>query len=107
MSPALAALVEEIIPTDDLPGAAEAGTAEAVLAHADELILRGVAALERIGFAQLAPAQRHRLLEHLAGGAPPPGWTADDPPPSQFWPAIRALTLAQFYGSELGRQVTS
>jgi len=106
MSPALAALVQELIPTDDLPGAAEAGTAEAVLAHADELVLRGVAALDRMGFAQLASAQRRQVLEQLANGAPPPGWAADDPPPAQFWPAVRALALAQFYGSEQGRRVT-
>jgi len=106
MSPALAALVQELIPTDDLPGAAEAGTAEAVLAHADELVLRGLAALDRIGFAQLPPEDRHQVLESLASGAAPAGWTADDPPPAQLWPAVRALALAQFYGSEQGRRVT-
>lgn len=116
---ALAAFVCEMIPSDDLPGAREAGTADgvrAVLAAQPALALlaeRGFAALdraaERLGgqpFAALPPLERQRLLAALARGSQPAGWTAADPRPELFWTTLRGLAIALFYGSPAGRQVT-
>jgi hypothetical protein len=116
---ALDAFVEELIPTDDLPGAAEAGTAESVRQALAErpavaaLSEAGFRALERasqqmagLAFAALPSEQRQHLMRLLARGSPPPGWTAADPPPEVFWSTVRGLALALFYGGPVGRQVT-
>ncbi|HEY7060733.1 MAG TPA: gluconate 2-dehydrogenase subunit 3 family protein [Chloroflexota bacterium] len=118
MPEALDAFVEELLPTDDAPGAAEAGTAAAVRAALAAqpplaaLAEAGFRALDRAGerlggkpFAALAPAQRQALMALLARGSPPPGWTAADPPPERFWAAVRGLAVALFYGSPLGHQL--
>jgi hypothetical protein len=115
---ALDALVEELIPTDDAPGAAEAGTAASVrqaLAAQPAtaaLVEQGLRALERSSqvladrpFAALEPARRQHLMRLLARGTPPPGWTAADPPPEAFWSTVRGLAMALFYGSPLGHQL--
>ncbi|HLG72890.1 MAG TPA: gluconate 2-dehydrogenase subunit 3 family protein [Chloroflexota bacterium] len=107
----LEAFAEEMIPSDDLPGAREAGTAEAAAnvlrtAPGQEQTIRGLEALHRLGFADMPPAQRLQTMEQLAKGAPPPGWTAADPPAGKFWQALRALTVSLFYGSDTSRQVT-
>ena len=115
----LAVFVEDLLPPDDGPGAAEAGTAAGVRAALAErpalaaLAEQGLRALdrasERLGgqpFAGLTPAQRHELMARLARGSPPPGWTAADPPPEVFWATVRGLAAALFYGGPLGRQAT-
>jgi len=107
----LEALACEIVPSDDLPGAREAGTADAAAAalrsrSAQDPITRGLEALQRLGFADLASANRQAAIEKLTRGTPPDGWRSGDPPPEQFWPAIRGLIVALFYGSAAGRQVT-
>jgi hypothetical protein len=112
---ALEAFVEELIPTGETPGAAEAGTAAAVRAALAErpalaaLVEQGLRALDRASerrggqpFAALAPAQRHELMALLARGSPPPGWTAADPAPEMFWAALRGLAVGLFYGGPLG-----
>jgi hypothetical protein len=121
MSPrdALEIFVEDLLPSDDGPGAAEAGTATAVRAALAErpaltaLAEQGLRALdrasERLGgqpFAGLPAAQRHELLARLARGSPPPGWTAADPPPEVFWATVRGLAAALFYGGPVGREAT-
>jgi hypothetical protein len=116
---ALEVLVEDLLPSDDGPGAAEAGTAAAVRAALAErpplaaLAEAGLRALdrasERLGghpFAALPAAQRHELMALLARGSPPAGWTAADPPPEVFWTTVRGLAAALFYGGPLGRQTT-
>lgn len=116
---ALDAFVEELIPSDDTPGAAEAQTAAAVrrvLARQPalaQLAEQGLRALDRASarlagqsFATLVPAQRQQLLALLARGSPPPGWSSADPPPEVFWTMLRGLALALFYGSPLGHQIT-
>ena len=115
---ALDALVEELIPTDDAPGAAEAGTAASVrqaLAAQPAmaaLVEQGLRALERASqqlgdhpFAALTSAQRQHLMGLLARGTPPLGWTAADPPPEAFWSTVRGLAMALFYGSPVGHAV--
>ncbi len=116
---ALDMFVEELIPTDETPGAAEAGTAAAVRAALAErpalaaLVQQGLRALDRASeryggqpFAALAPAQRRALMTLLARGSPPPGWTAADPPPETFWVTLRGLAVGLFYGGPLGHALT-
>src|SRR5215211_5357903 len=118
-SAALEAFVAELIPSDDLPGAAEAGTAasvRAVLAARPPLAALAVAGFEALDraaerhagrpFAALPTAERQQLMALLARGSAPPGWTAADPRPELFWAALRGLALALFYRSAAGRQVT-
>jgi hypothetical protein len=115
----LEVFVEDLLPSDDGPGAAEAGTAAAMRAALAErpplaaLAEQGLRALdrasERLGgqpFAALPAAQRHELMALLARGSPPPGWTAADPPPEVFWATVRGLAAGLFYGGPLGRQAT-
>jgi Gluconate 2-dehydrogenase subunit 3 len=116
---ALDVFVEDLIPSGDTPGAAEAGTAAAMRAALAErpplaaLVEQGLRALDRAGerlggqpFAALPPAQRHELMALLARGSPPPGWTTADPPPEAFWATLRGLAVGLFYGGPLGHQVS-
>jgi hypothetical protein len=108
---ALDAFAREMIPSDDLPGAAEAGTAEAVAAvlrasPGQQVAIAGLEALTRLGFVKMPSPERQEMMTLLARGTPPGGWLPTDPPPATFWRAIRGLTVALFYGSEYGRQVT-
>jgi hypothetical protein len=112
---ALEAFVAELIPTDDEPGAAEAGTAAAVLQalaalpEQEAVLADGCRALDRASqarcqqpFAALPDAERQALMAQLARGIPPAGWTAGDPRPERFWATVRGLAVSHFYGSPLG-----
>jgi hypothetical protein len=114
----LEAVVVELIPTDDTPGAAEAQTAVALqqlLLEDGELaalIVGGLVALERASharwgcaFAALASPERHELLRAVSRGVRPTGWTCADPRPEVFWATLRGLAVSYFYGSPLGWQL--
>src|SRR5919199_3287987 len=115
---ALEAFVAELIPTDDTPGAAEAGTTAAVRQALDALpqqaalVAAGCRALDRASvaqhgqpFAALPGPERRALMARLARGTPPAGWTAGDPRPEVFWATVRGLAVGLFYGSPLGHAV--
>ena len=113
MEETVRALVEELIPSDDTPGAREAGTADEVLGEIEvsPTLTEGIAALERasfaaygIGFAAASGELRRALMDQLARGQQPAGWSG--PPVATFWMAMRNLTMSLFYGSELSRAVT-
>src|SRR5262249_5560308 len=112
---ALDAFVREMVPTDDTPGAAEAGTTALVqqaLESAPPLaavVGPGLLALDRAStlrwgapFAALPAERRSELLTLLARGSPPPGWDAGDPSPEALWATARALVVGLFYGSPAG-----
>ncbi|HZU07890.1 MAG TPA: gluconate 2-dehydrogenase subunit 3 family protein [Chloroflexota bacterium] len=114
----LEAVVAELIPTDDTPGAVEARTAAALqqlLLEEGELaalIVRGLLALERASharwgrsFTALASPERHELLRAVGRGLRPTGWTCTDPRPEVFWATLRGLAVSYFYGSPLGWQL--
>src|SRR5215210_105763 len=113
---ALAVFVEELIPSDDLPGAAEAETGTALRRWLEQrpalagLVEQGMQAVERAsqqltgqGFAALPSVQRQHLMAMLARGSPPPGWTAADPRPEVFWSTVRSLAMALFYSGPFGQ----
>jgi hypothetical protein len=119
MNDTLTAFVEDVIPSGEGSGAAEAGTAAAVRAALAErpavaaLAEAGLRALdrasERLGgqpFAALPAEQRHELLALLARGIPPPGWGTGDPPPEVFWATLRGLAVGSYYGGPQGRAAT-
>lgn len=111
----LEAFVAEIIPTDEDPGAAEAGTAAQVAAALRDaprlaaVVVPGLRALDRASraahgtpFAGLDAAARQALLVQLARGTAPAGWTVADPAPASFWAVARNLAAACFFGSPTG-----
>ncbi len=109
--PTLQAFAEQMIPTDADPGANEAHTAEQaarVLATAPghDLTVKGLEALHRLNFAHMTEAQRRDVMERLARGTPPPGWTAADPAPQRFWQLLRGLVVTLFYAGDYGRSLT-
>lgn len=116
-SAALTALVDEIIPRDEAPGAVDAGVVGTLLDLLEtqppvaELIRDGLEALDRVSharfgkpFADAPTPDRQALLQLLAEGTAPPGWQPTDPAPARFWTTIRSLVVGLFYNSPEGRR---
>lgn len=108
----LDAITARIIPTDDDPGAREAGCVNFIdkaVAHEDaealplyQLGLAGVEAVAAkrhgVAFASLDPAQQDALLEALedASDGGPDGWPAGPVPSALFFETARAHTVIGF-----------
>lgn len=123
------ALVDEIIPPTDTPGAADVG----VHLFVDEMLGRffsparrdrfvaGLAGLEERarartggGFLAASPEARHALLSELDAAAfPSPASPIDEPDvpgdaeqdPNGFWRSLKELTVTGYYTSEVGQTV--
>jgi gluconate 2-dehydrogenase gamma chain len=105
----LEAMTARIIPTDEQPGAREAGCVNFIdkaLAHeetrARPLYEAGLAATDALAtaaygasFAALTPAQQDALLAQLEGGTAK-GWPEELPPSPVFFEAVRAHTVIGF-----------
>jgi gluconate 2-dehydrogenase gamma chain len=103
------AVASRIIPSDDAPGAIEAGCVNFIdkaLAHEDKasrpIYAEGLAAVDamsrtRFGktFAELDAAKQDELLVALQADSAD-GWTAKDLPPAQFFETIRMHTIVGF-----------
>jgi gluconate 2-dehydrogenase gamma chain len=114
------AITARIIPTDDQPGAVEAGCTNFIdkaLAHEDAALrptykegIAGIDAVSRTRFAklfvELASEQQDDVLAALESGKAD-GWPASDPSPAKFFETVRAHTIVGFladpkYGGNRG-----
>jgi gluconate 2-dehydrogenase gamma chain len=114
------AITARIIPTDDEPGAVEAGCVNFVdkaLAHEDAkmkpLYVAGLAGIDAVAtaragkpFVALAPAEQDEVLAALESGTAK-GWPHATVPSPQFFEAVRAHTIIGFladpkYGGNRG-----
>jgi gluconate 2-dehydrogenase gamma chain len=114
------AITARIIPTDDQPGAVEAGCTNFIdkaLAHEDAALrptykegVSGIDAVSRKRFAKLfvalASEQQDDVLAALESGKAD-GWAASDPSPAKFFETVRAHTIVGFladpkYGGNRG-----
>ncbi len=105
----LEAMTARIIPTDEQPGAREAGCVNFIdkaLAHEESkarpLYEGGLAATDTVSsaafgarFVELTPAQQDAVLTQLEGGTAK-GWPAKLPPSPVFFEAVRAHTVIGF-----------
>jgi len=114
------AITARIIPTDDQPGAVEAGCTNFIdkaLAHEDAALRptyeEGVAGIDAVSrkrfakrFVELASEQQDDVLAALESGKAD-GWPASDPSPAKFFETVRAHTIVGFladpkYGGNRG-----
>ena len=97
----LLALADTLIPRDEFPSASDAGFrtfAERNAADLDAWVaqsLNGLDALDAIGFADAADAERRAIVERLAADAPPSPWSESSARWLQRWLAIVAQS---YYG---------
>jgi gluconate 2-dehydrogenase gamma chain len=114
------AITARIIPTDDQPGAVEAGCTNFIdkaLAHEDAalkpLYKDGIAGIDAVSrerfqkpFVALSAEEQDEVLAALESGRAD-GWSAKGHPPAKFFEAVRAHTIIAFladpkYGGNRG-----